>query len=200
MVRVFVGPVLRVGSESGRQHRAEVRVRVKNCVKNGSIQQQQENEGWRTRRGSGAHRHACHRLITLTSLYRWVERLGGTEKRAGKSAGELELVGPVGSSWLNPPGLVSFFFRGAEFAKGRARSGATRVRRTGFRARGHDAKTISSPCRPLNRPPAPDGTTLHYYELEASTRRFQINTRAASGYFFCGISQGPSSSLTVCLS
>ena len=45
MVRVFVGPVLRVGSESGRQHRAEVRVRVKNCVKNGSIQQQQENEG-----------------------------------------------------------------------------------------------------------------------------------------------------------
>ena len=137
---------------------------------------------WRTRRGSGAHRHACHRLITLTSLYRWVERLGGTEKRAGRGS-QQESSSGARRILRKSAGFGFFSFRGAEFAKGRARSGATRVRRTGFRARGHDAKTISSPCRPLNRPPAPDGTTLHYYDLEASTRRFQINTRAASGYF-----------------
>ena len=158
MVRVFVGPVLRVGSESGRQHRAEVRVRVKNCVKNGSIQQQQENEGWRTRRGSGAHRHACHRLITLTSLYRWVERLGGTEKRAGKSAGELELVGPVGSSWLNPPGLVSLLF---------SRGGI----RQGTRAFGSDAGPTNRVSRARSRR-EDDILTLSTTEPSASAGRY----------------------------
>ena len=81
---------------------------------------------WRTRRGSGAHRHACHRLITLTSLYRWVERLGGTEKRAGRGS-QQESSSGARRILRKSAGFGFFSFRGAEFAKGRARSGATRV-------------------------------------------------------------------------
>ena len=113
---------------------------------------------WRTRRGSGAHRHACHRLITLTSLYRWVERLGGTEKRAGKSAGELELVGPVGSSWLNPPGLVSLLF---------SRGGI----RQGTRAFGSDAGPTNRVSRARSRR-EDDILTLSTTEPSASAGRY----------------------------
>ena len=60
MVRVFVGPVLRVGGESGRQHRAEVWVRVKNCVKNGSNQQQKK-----TTSSPGGGRDAARALTAM---------------------------------------------------------------------------------------------------------------------------------------
>ena len=178
-VRVFVGPVLRVGGERGRQHRAEVWVRVKKETIAQSTTRRRRRRGGGRDAAQGAHRHACHRLITLTSL---TDGSNAWEGRRNARGGE---VGGESSSGarrilVNPPGWFLFFSRGG-IPGTRVRGDAGRMNRV--RARGRDVRTRSSPCRPLNRPPAPDGTTLHYYDLEASTRRFQINTRAASGYF-----------------
>ena len=93
MVRVFVGPVLRVGGERGRQHRVEVWVRVKNCVNNGSNQQQEddvvavEDE---TRLGRSP---PCLSPLDYPDFSLPMGRTPGRDgetRGAGKSAGELE--------------------------------------------------------------------------------------------------------------
>lgn len=148
------------GGESGRQHRAEVR--VKNWVRWLDSTTTKKKRGrrarGRTRRGSGAHRHARHRLITLTSLYRWVERLGGTEKRAGKSAGELELAGARRILRKSAGfGFFSFFSRGGI--------------RQGTRAFGSDAGSMNRVSRARSRR-EDDILTLSTAEPSASAGRY----------------------------
>ena len=182
MVRVFVGPVLRVrgriGTSAPRGGSGENWVRWLDSTttkKNEDVAPGEDE----TRLGRSP---PCSSPLNYPDFTLPMGRTPGRDgETRGKSAGELELAGARRILRIRRVWFL-FFFRGAEFAKGRARSGSD-AGSMNRRARGHDAKTISSPCRPLNRPRQPDGTTLHYYDLKASTRRFQINERCVPGYF-----------------